>query len=660
MSPPATAESAASSSVKSLLVRAVLLIFSLQLSIALVTRIALVFQGRHDVSWDLSLLGAFGAGLWYDLLASCYAAVFIALIGVLLPARVWHSAAGRWVLGVLFSLYAVVFVFISVAEWFFWDEFSVRFNFIAVDYLVYTQEVLDNIKQSYPMPAIFTGLAVVAVGIALTAWKLRLLDWVCQGTISWKSRVATVLSFALLIPGISTVFNQGQLPKFSNEFNREIAKNGIYAFCAAFWESEIDYERFYRKRDPQEVLASARKLLQTPDEPPASNDPADLRRLVRHEGPELKQNVVLISVESLSAGFMQHFKLNFRMKSWLTPNLDRIADEGIFFSNFRATGTRTVRGLEALTLSIPPTPGQSIVWRPRNENLFSLGSVFRSKGYDTAYVYGGDAMFDNMRYFFSNNGYRVVDRQVKDKSEITFQNAWGVADEDLFNWAFKEADADHEQKKPFFLHVMTVSNHRPFTFPEGRIDMPQRTRDAAVKYTDYAIGKFLEEAKTKPWFANTIFVVVADHCHGSAGKVELDVTKYQIPCIIWNPSFIKPKVIDRLVSQIDLGPTILGMLNWNYTTRFFGHDVFSPSYAQSGERAYVSNYQKIGLLGKDTLVVLKPKQQFSLGKVNLATGAVESRTEAEMKPQLEDAVTLYQSASWLFRNGRLGADTSKP
>lgn len=630
------------------------------LAVALLSRLALLFQARQDTAWDITLIGSFGLGLWYDLLAACYATVPWFLITLLLPAYLWRSGAMRWIIASLVFVYATVFVFIGVAEWFFWDEFQVRFNFIAVDYLVYTQEVIDNIQQSYPMPLIFAGLALAGVSITWTVWKLGAIQWVCQGDASWKHRLIPTATIAGTVVGISYMFAQSQLPLFKNEFNRELAKDGPYAFCAAFWESEIDYERFYLKQQPEAALARAKTLLTLSDTPPVTNDPTDLRRLIKHEGPEKQHNIVLVSVESLSASYLRHFKETFKIKSWITPNLDRLADEGIMFTNLYATGTRTVRGLEALTLSVPPTPGQSIVWRPKNADMFSIGSVCRSRGYDTSYVYGGDAIFDNMRNFFSANGYRVVDRSTKTKKDITFQNAWGVADEDLFRWALQEADGNQAAGKPFFMHVMTVSNHRPFTFPEGRIDKAQGTRDAAVKYTDYAIGKFLEDAKSKPWFNNTVFIIVADHCSNSAGKVELDVTKYHIPCIIWNPTLIKPRVFDQLCSQIDVVPTVFGMLNWSYTTRSFGQDVFSPGYTPDRHRAYVSNYQKIALITEDTLAMLKPKQQFTLGKVNLKTGALEPDTTGALKSHLDDTVSLYQSASWLFRNGRLSASTDKP
>ena len=144
----------------------------------------------------------------------------------------------------------------------------------------------------------------------------------------------------------------------------------------------------------------------------------------------------------------------------------------MLFTRLYATGTRTVRGLEALALSLPPTPGHSVVKRPNNENLHTIGEVFADKGYEPIYLYGGYGYFDNMEHFFGSNGYTFIDRSaIADKADIHYENIWGVADEDLFTLTLRELDKRHAAGRPFFAHVMTTSNHRPFTYPAGRVDI---------------------------------------------------------------------------------------------------------------------------------------------------------------------------------------------
>ena len=639
----------------SLLVRALLFITALQLAVALVTRILLLAQISGEADWSLAMLGAFGIGIWYDLLASAYAALPFWIIAAVVPAYFWHRVGGRLLAATLVGLYTVVFVFISVAEYLFWDEFGVRFNFIAVDYLIFTQEVILNIQQSYPMPLILAGISTLALLVAGLAWRKKVPHWIAQGHHSWKFSLAVTPVFVAMLVGITWAFSQSQLPAFTNDHDRELAKNGMYSFCASFWESEIDYDRFYLKLPLEEALVRAKSLLVTPVAPSSSEDSHDLRRQITHVGPEKRWNVVLISVESLSAEFLSPFG----SKKGLTPRLDAMANEGILFRELYATGTRTVRGLEALTLSVPPTPGQSIVWRPKNQHLFTLGSLFAQRGYGVDYIYGGDTRFDNMRSFFGSNGYHIVDITQKTPADYCFANAWGVSDEDLLSWTAKEADRLHSAKQPFFLHAMTGSNHRPFTFPANRIDLPSNSgREAAVKYTDYAIGHFIDEARSKPWFADTLFVVVADHCHGSAGKMELDATKYRIPCIVWNTGLVQPRLVKSMCSQIDVAPTLLGLLNWTYTSRFFGQDVLAPGYTAEHQRAFISNYQKIAMLTRKDLVVLKPKQESSAyHRLDRSHFEEFPAAEASLRP---DAIALYQTASWLFRQSHLGEDSHIP
>lgn len=641
----------------SVLSRGALLLLAIHLFSCLLVRLILMAMARHDLTPDRSLAWSFANGLWFDVLAGIYVLGVWWLLAPLLFARWWGMAVGKWFLLLMITLHVSVLAFIDVAEILFWQEFQCRFNFIAVDYLIFTQEVVRNIRESYPMPLIFGAIALIGAGFTWGLLKIGAVRWVLKGKARQRDRLILPLAHLALLVLVSNVFSQRQLAAFANEHHRELAKSGIYAFGAAFWESEIDYERFYRNLPQEEAFSKAKQLLALPSTPLVTDAATDLRRTISGRGSEKQYNVIFFSVESLSASFLEHFG----NKQGLTPNLDELCEQGIWFNQMYATGTRTVRGLEALTLSLPPTPGQSIVWRPGNAKMFTLGSVFRSRGYETSYVYGGDAMFDNMNAFFSANGYRVVDRQRKSAKDVTFQNAWGACDEDLMRWVLEEGDNYHAASKPFFLHAMTTSNHRPFTYPEGKIDIPSHTgRIGGVKYTDYAFGRFIAEFKKRPWAENTLVVIVADHCDGSAGKVELDVQKYRIPFLIWNPLLVQPKKVDALCSQIDVAPTLLGFMGWGYTSRFYGQDVLNPDYTRERERCFISNYQRIAYFSAGRLAILKPKGEYVLTDVNLEEGTFQKGNPEALTHHLGETVSYYQTAAWLFRNRRLSEDVSAP
>jgi len=633
----------------------VLIFIGVFIAISLLIRVVLLLRAVHDVSWDASILAALAWGVLFDGATAAWLSLpWIVLLSCLsadFSRRHWP----RLTVNFLIFLAIYLLLFSGVAEWFFWEEFGTRFNFIAVDYLVYTTEVLGNIQESYPVPAILAALLPVTWLVFWLVWKTGLPQrWQNGEPESARHRWLAGSLWLLVALGVGSVVSSSWLPPFGNNFNREVARNGLWSLFAAFRNNELDYDQFYLTRPIGEVFRSLRRELTEDGSVLLRPEAYDTLRLVSSPGPELHPNIIQITVESLSGEFIK----GINPEAQFTPNLTDLTPKSLFFSNLYATGTRTDRGMEALALSLPPTPGRSTIKRPHNENLFTLGSVLRAKGYDTAFIYGGFGYFDNMNAFFAGNGYRVIDRNSVASQDITFANIWGACDEDLFAWTLREADREQATGKPFHFFVMTTSNHRPFTYPEGRIDLaPKETgRAGGVKYTDYAIGKFLREAANRPWFNNTVFVIVADHCASSAGRTEIPVENYHIPLFIYAPGGqIAPGRIDTLMSQMDYAPTLLGLLGWTYPSRFFGHDVrrIKPEAAH----ALLGTYQKLGHLEKGSLVVLDPQQTETFYAVDPASKATHEQgrdTEAEAA-----AIGFYQAASYVFNHGTYGALTAE-
>lgn len=626
-----------------------LIALGLALFIGLVTRAALLAKAAGEVAWDTSLLGSFLVGAAYDLGGAAWWLLPLVFALALLPRGVFASRAVRAAAHAGLVVLWGALLFGAVAEWLFWDEFGVRFNFIAVDYLVYTTEVIGNIRESYPMPVIFGALALASLGLHLLLVRTGVVaGWLDHAAeparARWRS--AALWAAALLIAGLG--LDEGRIPAFANNYNRELAKSGLWSLFAAFRANQLDYERFYPTMPDDAAFERMHRMLARDGSARLSLDSHDLLRRVTSARPERPLNVVQITVESLSADFLTRYG----NRDGLTPNLDALIPRALVFDNFYATGTRTDRGMEALTLSVPPTPGRSLVKRPDNEHLFTLGSVLRGRGYETSFIYGGFGYFDNMNHFFGENGYRVTDRTAVARDDITFANVWGACDEDLFRWTLRAADQDHASGKPFFYFVMTTSNHRPFTYPDGKIDLPSKVsgRSGGVKYTDHAIGELLRAAATKPWYNDTVFVIVADHCASSAGKSELPVQNYHIPLIVFAPGGqIAPGVVKTLASQVDYAPTLLDLLGGSYDSRFYGHSVVRPGGEEFG-RALIGNYQKLGLYRDGQLGVLKPVRQSATFAYDAATHEA-TRTPLN-NPLLDDAIANYQTASWLFKNGR--------
>jgi len=307
--------------------------------------------------------------------------------------------------------------------------------------------------------------------------------------------------------------------------------------------------------------------------------------------------------------------------------------------------------LDALSIAIPPIPGQAIVHRPDSDHLATLGEFLEAQQYSTFFIYGGYGVFDSMNAYFRGNDYKVVDRTDFDKSTIQAENVWGVDDESLFNNSLKMIDSNVKPSVPFFAHIMTTSNHRPFTFPEGKIDLPQGSRAGAVKYSDYAIGQFIENAKTKPWFKNTLFVIVADHCSSAAGKTKLPVDKYHIPLFFYAPDLLPAGHYSRMVSQIDIAPTLLDVMGVKGSQHFFGQSMFEAQRKKVPSRAFISNYQELGYYKNDTLIVLSPKQKAEAYQVDPVT--LESMPAPMDKVLLNEAIAYYQTAARAYKHGEL-------
>lgn len=610
-----------------------------------------------EVTWNIiDLIRTLFTGLFFDI----GTITFISLAGIvyytIMPNRFIGTLLDKILVCFFTALTTFILVFTFFAELTFWDEFKNRFNFIAVDYLIYTHEVVANIEQSYPLPLLIGGVLLLTAVFLLIFHKRKAFTDTFSSKAGLKIRLI-VLSCALAIAlFFGSFIHNYQAEWSSNRYNSEISKSGIYSFFAAFRNNQMKYVDFYTSIDNDKAFGIIKEKLKDPNARYNSMG-YSIHRTITDSTPSLEnKNVVFVLVESLSGSFLKEFG----NKENITPFMDSLAQKSIFFNHLYATGTRTVRGMEAVTLCIPPTPGQSIVKRPENQNLYTVCSVFKSRAYDCNFFYGGDGYFDNMNAYFGGNGFTIYDRGrgsvLSDKikttrnnindNEVTFENAWGICDEDIFNKMLKVADSQYKDNKPFFNFVMTTSNHRPFTYPEGKIDIPSGTsREGAVKYTDFALRQLFKKASTKPWFKNTVFVIIADHCASSAGKDEIDVANYHIPAFIVNlPEQYNQKIMKQC-SQIDLWPTLFSIFHWNYESDFFGKNVLASKFE---ERALMGTYRKLVLMKKEKVMILSDQKKQAFYTWNKSDNSLKSIPMNQSF--LDETISWYQTADYLFTN----------
>lgn len=603
--------------------------FIFYIAVEFLTFFYMLVENRSHLDWGiLAIIKTTGVLLLTSIVSFLYIAIPYVIYLSLMPKKMQNTGWDKACTVFLYALFVSSTLFEETSSIIFWDEFTAAFNFIAVDYLVYTHEVLSNIYQSYPVVWFILGIVIATI---LIIWATAGFLFTKQPLPSFGRRLFHLAAYAVICVLTFINIDISKLEVNNNHYNNELSKEGTYSLFSAFLKNELPYNDFYLTHDKQENLKILQKQLSSANTEFLSPKENIIREITSSKA-EKKANVIVVLMESMGASFLNENRSKDQRQ--ITPNLSRLSKKGIFFSKAYATGTRSVRGIEAVTLSVPPIPGQSIIRRPGNENLLTIGSVFKSKGYETKWIYGGYGYFDNMNYFFEHNGFQVIDRTEWNKGDVTFANAWGAADEDTFRKTIEEADKSHAKGKPFFNILLTISNHRPYTYPEGRIDLPsgKARREGAVKYADYAIGKFIEDAEKKPWFDNTVFVFIADHTAGAAGNEEITIADHHIPAIIYAPKIFKPRRIDVPVSQIDIMPTIFALLNFEYKSGFYGQNVLAETYQP---RFFVSNYQKLGFVKNSIEIILKPVKQFSY----------IANKNANHESVLDEAIAYYQQAS---------------
>jgi phosphoglycerol transferase MdoB-like AlkP superfamily enzyme len=585
------------------------------------------------------------AGLVNDAVESLYLFAPLALYVLLVPDRWFRSRANRALLHVGTAAIVAALLYLAAAEYFFFEEFDARFNIVAYDYLAYPTEVLTDIRDAYPVTQVL-GIAV-ALGTLAAWWLRRRLQTgtVCRA--GFGDRLVFFLPYAVVLTFAVALYPTDALSLSTNRVENELVQNGGSSFFRAARTSEIDYHDWYATRPPRDNLRALQRQFAVDGAPftHLAEGLLDRRHAARRDGLG-RLNVVVVASESFGAEFsrLHGSKLD------LTPNFDAFARRGLWFANTYASGTRTVRGLEAITASFPPIPTVSILRRPGSHGIATWGSVMRGLGYRTSFLYGGYGRFDDMNAFFAGNGYEVLDRARIEHPR--FANVWGASDEDLFDLALRHFDGQYATGQPFFSIVMTTSNHKPFTFRPGleALGIPPAGggRQAGVRYADYALGRFLREAARQPWFDDTLFVVVADHGARVYGKAGIPLRTYEIPLLVYAPKHLTPRRIDTLMTQIDIAPTVLGLLGLPYEAPFFGVDALHEPPDRERVALFSHNHD-VAILRGDRLAVLGLGRKTATLRYERASGAFTPVADDDLLPL---GIAYFQTAAELFQSHR--------
>jgi len=533
------------------------------------------------------------------------------LVGPALLAAPWLS--GRKPGGSLLRYYLVAVtifvVWVELGTIPYIDQYDSRPDFIYVEYLKYPREVFSMLLTSYAVLIVMAAFATLVS--ALLVWRMTR----SAARISLHKRfpaallltpVLAVLMFAMIRSTLDHhPANPSSVAFTTDSMINQLPLNSPYTLIYAVYEQYRDAKggaARYGKMDEKTVLeivvdsAGLAGQVDLQSETPTMHNQAATRRLDR------PLNLVIILEESLGSEFVG--RLGGKN---LTPNLDALADEGIWFERLYATGTRSVRGIEAIVSGFPPTSKRSTVKLTETQrDFFTIANVLEKQNYQTSFIYGGSAHFDNMRRFFMNNGFQTVIDQ-KDYENPQFTATWGVSDEDLFLKAHEYFSGMGDQ--PFFSLVFSSSNHKPFEIPAGKVDNrtgPDGPRDMAVAYADYAVGKFLTMARASNYWDNTVFLIISDHNSRVKGAHLIPVEHFHIPGVILGGD-IKPRLVPGITSQIDLLPTLLSLMGVDSRHPAIGRDLTLPEYSQGAGRAQMQFHAIQGWLVDGKVVIMQPK-----------------------------------------------------
>jgi len=501
-------------------------------------------------------------------------------------------------------------IYIENATFPFLAQYDMRPNYLFVEYLEYPKEVFGMILADYKM-AIFISFSMIGVFayIYLKNFKDSILDIF---EISYIKRVLLFIPLLLvLFIGIRSSFahrpaNNSDAMYSSNRMVNEMTKNSIYSIGSAIYINKKHGAgkllHQYGKMNPTEAILRVKKRLNI-----QSSDKISLfSRLEKtHFKSQKPKNLVIFLQESLGYQFVKAVG----GEDGITPNLNKLSKDGILFKNLYSNGTRSIRGIAGTVAGNFSIPGKGILKRNKSQNdFFTLSSLLEPFGYTTRFIYGGESRFDNMKGWFSGNGFDEIIDGSKFENP-TFVGTWGACDEDLVMRADSEFSKLHKENKKFAAVMFSTSNHMPFDYPDGKIKLIDGEKKKgvknAIKYADYAIGKFIELAKKGGYYDDTVIVIVADHNVRVYGNDMVPVDMFQIPALILGGG-VEPLAYDKITTQPDILATALDLIGIDLKFPIMGHSIFSD---KKQEMALMQFHDAYALRVKDKVAIIRPNKK---------------------------------------------------
>ncbi|WP_396208925.1 LTA synthase family protein [Flavobacterium sp.] len=619
--------------------------FSVGLTITTLSRILLFLIFKERVVENENFSQLFVIGLRFDIILLSYTAFIPTLLILLLPETILQKI--KKFINLYFLFFLFLFFLMELATLDFIKQYDTRPNRLFLDYLIYPKEVIGTLLKSY-LPSLIISAILINSTLYFAINYGKKLFYPVAGNYKTKIIWFPVITFLLFFGARGSLtskrpINASNAIFCSDQMTNSLGLNSLYtvAFAAYSIKSEGDVKK-YGKMDELEAYSRVKKYMDISEFTSIGNP---FLHTVTPDTLQPKYNVVVFLQESLGAEYVGC--LNGLP---LTPEFDKLSKEGLLFTKLYCTGTRSVRGIEQVTSGFLPNPSESVVkLSGSQQGFFTLAEAFGKQNYDTSFIYGGMANFDNMASFFNGNGFKNIIDETDfdaDGKKYAMKGTWGYCDEDLAikaNDYFKSLGS-----KPFFSLMFSTSNHEPFEFPDGRIKLhekPKNTVNNAMKYADFSIGKFFELAKKETYFKNTIFVVIADHNTRTYGKSLVPINKFHIPALIIAPNIKKGTIHDQLASQMDIPSTVLALSGITTKSPMPGRNLIKLPKGTKG-RSIMLFHETYAFRVENDVIIMNPNTKPLQFKVKSDTELIPAPLNEELA---KDALAHIVASSNLYK-----------
>jgi phosphoglycerol transferase MdoB-like AlkP superfamily enzyme len=378
----------------------------------------------------------------------------------------------------------------------------------------------------------------------------------------------------------------------SNSFLNKLGLNPSFILIRSYLDSKDEDNRVVKFMDDKLAIEIVQKNLgitKAQYNSPIARDVQPDKLL------SVQPNVVLIIMESMSAAKMKRHG----SAEELTPFLDSLSNNSIYFENIYTAGKHTFNGIFSTLFSFPALYRQHSM--KTNNQYNGISTSLLNNGYSTTYFTTHDSQFDNIEGFLrSNNFQNVISQSDYPVSEV--KTTLGVPDDFMFRFSIPKINELAEKENPFFVTFMTTSDHSPFYVPEYFQPKAKAIESQIVQYADWSLQQFIQLASKEAWFNNTIFVFVADHGAAIDAKYDIPLNYFHTPLIIYAPEiFMANEVHEKIGSQIDVYPTVMGLIKQKYVNNTLGIDLLKE------ERKFtiINDDDKVGILDTDYLCIMK-------------------------------------------------------